>query len=189
MEHVDREAFGRLMVGMGELYHRQVSKMLIKLYWDVLEHFGWQDVMTAFEAHVKDPDAGQFMPKPADIIRGIKGNSQCQGLQAWTKVERAIRLVGPYRSVAFDDAIIHAVLAEMGGWIKICGTSQKELPFVAKEFQTRFAAYRNQPPTHYPKYLAGVNEHQNAIAGFTIEPPKLLGDECKTKATKQLQIQ
>jgi len=60
------------------------------------------------------------MPKPADIIRAIKGNSQTQSLQAWSKVEDAIRLVGPYRSVVFDDLAIHGVLQEMGGWVKLC---------------------------------------------------------------------
>lgn len=175
MEHTEREAFGKLMVGMGELYRCQMSKMLMKIYWDVLKPFCWQDVLKAFEAYVKDPDAGQFMPKPADIIRVIRGSSQCQGLQAWTKVERAIRVIGPYRSVVFDDPIIHAVAQEMGGWIKLCFTLQKELPFIAKEFQTRYTSYRYQVPTCYPSYLTGLNEHQNAIAGFEIEPPVLLG--------------
>lgn len=182
MEHNEQEAFGKLMVGMGELYRCQISKMLIKIYWDILKAFCWQDVLKAFEAHAKDPDAGQFMPKPADIVRVIQGNSQCHGLEAWTKFEKAIRLVGPYRSVTFDDPIIHVVTQDMGGWIKLCLTSQKDVPFVAKEFQTRYASHRYQIPTCYPTYLTGINEHQNALNGFAIEPPRLLGDETKAKA-------
>lgn len=179
MERFEREAFGRLMIGMGELYRCQVSKMLIKIYWDVLKLFCWEDVQKAFEAHVKDPDSGQFMPKPADVVRVIRGNSQCQGLQAWTKVEKAIRLVGPYRSVVFDDPIIHSVTQDMGGWIRLCLTLQKDLPFIAKEFQTRYTSHRYQAPLCYPNYLTGLNEHQNALAGFNIDPPVLLGDEAK----------
>lgn len=182
MQHTEREAFGKLMVAIGELYHQNVSMVLIKLYWEVLKNFAWQDIVKSFEEHVKDPDTGQFMPKPADIIRVIRGNSNCQALRAWTKVEQAIRLVGPYSSVVFDDPIIHLAIKEMGGWIKLCLIVQKEMPFIGKEFQMRYSSYRYAEPTNYPNYLSGLNEHQNVISGFVAESPKLLGDQCKAQA-------
>jgi len=182
METRDRENFGKLLMAIGELYNKQVSASLVKIYWRVLETFVWEDVVNAFQAHVQDPDSGQFLPKPADIIRVIKGNSHSQGLQAWTKVDQAIRCVGPYQSVVFDDAIIHAVLQEMGGWIRICSVGEDELPFVAKEFQTRFNAYRYKAPQGYPRYLVGINEHQNRLNGGEVQPPRLLGDQTKAQA-------
>jgi hypothetical protein len=37
--------------------------------------------------------------------------------------------VGAYQSVVFDDPLIHLVLEDLGGWIKICSTLIKDLIF------------------------------------------------------------
>ncbi len=182
MQANDKQAFAGLLVTIGELYSKPISSILSKLYWRMLERFEWQDVVDALQAHVQDPDYGQFMPKPADIIRAINGNGQTQSLQAWTKVEQAIRQVGPYLSVVFDDAIIQQVILEMGGWIKLCKSQSKELPFIAKEFQTRYGAYRHRPPLNYPSSLPGISEHQNGNHGFASPTPKLLGNVMKAQA-------
>ncbi|MFO1259109.1 MAG: DUF6475 domain-containing protein [Gammaproteobacteria bacterium] len=182
MLSTEQEQFARLLAAVGEVYNRQMTPTLTKLYWRALASFSWKDVVKAFEAHVRDPDTGHFMPKPADVIRVIKGDSEAQCLQAWSKVERAIRSVGPYQSVAFDDASIHAVLEQMGGWIKLCRSSEKSLPFTAKEFQTRYKAYRYQAPIHYPRYFMGVSEHQNSQYGSSNHATILIGDRDKAYA-------
>lgn len=182
MELSEREAFSKMLIAIGQIYGKTISPLMVKLYWQVLAAYLFPEVLRALETHVQDPDVGQFMPKPADVIRVLKGDSQSQSLQAWSKVEGAIQQVGPYRSVAFDDPTIHAVLQEMGGWIKICQTSEKELPFVTKEFQTRFNAYRHQPARGYPQYFAGINEHQNCLQGYSAEEIVLLGDQTKAQA-------
>lgn len=182
MQATDKQAFAGLLVTIGELYSKQISPILSKLYWRMLERFEWKDIVDALQAHVQDPDYGQFMPKPADIIRAINGNGQTQSLQAWTKLEQAIRHIGPYDSVVFDDAIIHQVISEMGGWIKLCITNSKELPFVAKEFQVRYSFYRHKPPLNYPRHLPGISEHQNANQGFASYAPRMLGDISKASA-------
>lgn len=179
MESADRDTFVKMLITAAELYNKMASDVLVKLYWKALQLYPLQDVIRAFELHFEDPDAGQFMPKPADLIKIIKGNSLSQCLNAWSKVEQAIRLLGPYRTVVFDDSIIHAVIHEMGGWIKLCKTSQKEFPFVAKEFQTRYTAYRYNQPNSFPKALTGLTNHQNALEGYTAESPCLIGDADK----------
>lgn len=189
MQASNRQSFGQLLVTIGELYNKQVNPVLSKLYWRILEPYDWQDVVSAFQAHVQDPDCGQFMPKPADIIRAIKGNSQTQSLQAWTKVSDAIRLIGPYRSVVFDDVGIHVVLQEMGGWIKICNTKEKEFPFVAQEFQTRYRSYTNKEVKIYPHYLSGICEHQNGLLGIKDLTPVFIGDQYKAQRIFTIQAQ
>lgn len=181
MQVSERDNFVKVLLGLADLYGRGISDIVIRFYWQALEIYPWVDVAEAMKLHTEDPDAGQFMPKPADIIRIIKGNGQSQSLQAWTKVERAIRQVGPYRSVVFDDVIIHAVMEEMGGWLKLCNVSHKELPFVAREFQTRYTAYKHQAPNDYPAKLIGISEHQNLIQGLPTEPLVLIGDVEKAK--------
>ncbi len=155
---------------------------MVKIYWEILKSYDLASVIRALESHMQDTDVGQFMPKPADVFRILRGDGQTQSLQAWTKVEQAIRVVGPYQSVAFDEPVIHQVIGEMGGWIKLCATKAKELPFVAKEFQTRFASYRHKSPKEYPCFLPGLAAHQNGYQGYSIEPPVLLGDKAKAQA-------
>lgn len=182
LETSEREEFVKVLILAAELYSKEISNTLVKLYWHALQLYPLQDVARAFKMHFQDPDNGQFMPKPADIVRVIKGNSQTQSMVAWSKVEQAIRLVGPYPSVVFDDPIIHIVLHEMGGWVKLCQTSQKEFPFVNREFQTRYISFRYKTPSNYPAKLTGLTEHQNTMQGYQSEDPFLLGDMTKAKA-------
>ncbi len=182
MEVTEREAFSKVLISIGQIYGKSISPLMVKIYWEILKSYDLASVVRALESHVQDVDVGQFMPKPADVFRILKGDSRTQSLQAWTKVDQAIRVVGPYRSVVFDEPVIHQVITEMGGWIKLCATKEKELPFVAKEFQTRFGSYRHKPPQGYPSFLSGISAHQNGCQGYELEPPVLLGDKAKAQA-------
>jgi hypothetical protein len=53
------------------------------------------------------------MPKPADIVRNLQGTASDRSLIAWGKLLEAMRRVGAYRSVAFDDGAIHAAVEDM----------------------------------------------------------------------------
>jgi hypothetical protein len=123
------------------------------------------------------PDSGQFMPKPADLIRMLGGTSLDAAMQAWAKVERAIRRVGGHESVVFDDPVIHRCIEDMGGWLKLCGTLEDDLPFRAKDFQNLYRGFamRREIPD-YPKHLIGRFEAQNRQSGQPIAPPVLIGD-------------
>jgi hypothetical protein len=150
---------------------------VIDLYWSALQQFDLSAVRQAFDRHVKSPDAGQYMPKPADLIRMLGGTSQDTAMQAWAKVERAVRRVGGHESVVFDDAIIHRCVEDIGGWIKLCATTEEDLPFRARDFQVLyrgFAMRREAPP--YPAHLIGRFEAQNRMAGQKVAEPVLIGN-------------
>jgi hypothetical protein len=138
--------------------------------------FEWVDVKAAFEAHARNPDCGQFFPKPADIVRFIEGNGETRALKAWAIVEKALQCVGVYQSVVFDDAFIHAVIEDMGGWVKLCTMTNDDLPFRAREFQKRYMGFVIKKPLRYPKCLYGLSNCENAKNGYAVEPPLLIGD-------------
>lgn len=176
MDDSNRREFGEMLENTFEIFDKQISKAKLEIYFDVLRRFELSDVKTAITAHLNNPESGRFVPKPADIILHIDGGTQTRALNAWTKVERAIRCVGHYPSVVFDDSLIHAVVADMGGWCKINAVSNKELPFLAKEFQNRYQGYslRGQVPD-YPRRLIGLEESHNEKSGFTSQPPVFIG--------------
>ena len=51
----------------------------------------------------------------ADILRMMQGTSLDSALSAWAKVDKAVRRVGTYETIVFDDEIIHRVIHDMSG--------------------------------------------------------------------------
>jgi hypothetical protein len=174
-------SFAKLIAGIGEIYQKEFSTAAIEAYWRILEPFRLEDVQAAIYCHMKHPDSGKFLPKPADIIMAIEGGSQDQALSAWSKTFYGIKVVGSYTSVAFDDSLIHAVVRDMNNWIKLCNTEDKQLPFVEKEFLDRYRRYVTKKPLSYPKYLPGRFELQNSAYGYPCSSPVLIGNVLKAK--------
>ncbi len=181
MQEEDLSRFATLIVGIGELYGKTFTANIIEIYWSALRDYSFAEVKEARDRHLKNPDVGRYLPKPADIVAAICGNSKNQAFMAWSKVEGAIRRVGSYTSVAFDDALIHAVINDMGGWQRLCSSKNEQLPFIAKEFQERYRGYVVLKPTAHPKYFAGIIESQNSVYGYIYDAPVLIGDSTKAR--------
>lgn len=179
MQSTDLTEFTRVLSSVSSLYGKPMSKALMALYWAALQGFALAEVKRALQAHVNDPDSGQYMPKPADVVRFLQGDSRTQALLAWSGVVKAIREVGGYNSVVFDDPVIHAVIRDMGGWVMLCQVRVDELPFREREFTARYAGYVGHAPGQYPQQLTGMLAHQNALGGFDVEPPVCVGDPQK----------
>lgn len=177
----DLSRFASLMAGIGVVYNKSLNQAVIDIYWNLLRAFSLEEVEKAIKCHCENPDVGKYLPKPSDLIMAMEGSSQNQALRAWTKVYYAIQRVGSYASVAFDDPLIHAVIVDMDGWQKLCWIDDKQLPFIAKEFQERYRGYVVRRPTKYPKYFIGVFESRNSLCQYSYAPPRLIGDETKVK--------
>ncbi|TDR82187.1 DUF6475 domain-containing protein [Paludibacterium purpuratum] len=183
MTQDDFEQFDKILEGVTELYGKRLAPFAIEIYWRALQHLDIAVFREAMQRHVTSPDNGQFMPKPADIIRMTQGSSQDKALQAWHKVDKAVRTVGVHRSVAFDDPLIHRAIAEMGGWIMLGNKTEDEWPFVAREFEQRYRAFASrQERPDYPPVLVGISEANNNRKGHDSEPPALIGDAAGAKA-------
>ena len=171
METGDYVQFRQILKRTMALYDKPLTSEMADLWFDALFNFDLADVGHAMTAHIRNSDGGQFAPKPADIIRALTGglDGVCQA--AWTKVAGAVGSAGPWQSVAFDDPIIHRVLADMGGWPAICQKDEKEWPFTQKEFLQRYKAIQiQQKPVEHTPYLIGLAEAENTRRG--IEAPK-----------------
>lgn len=197
MQPSDRQPFADLLAEVMAYYNRDTSPFVLDVFWAGLRQHEFADVSRAFSLHARDPDHGQFAPRVADLTRLLEGSTQTQGMRAWAKVDRAIRSVGQYQSVAFDDPLIHAVVDEMGGWPSLCRCKADEIPFRAREFERRYAAYRlRREAPAFPPHLIGLCESENRMHGFEIDSrPVLIGDPDKAvrvmergKAQPSLQI-
>lgn len=186
MDHSDMQKFANAMAALGEIYNKEVSKVLIKVYYGALEMYPIEEVTKAIQAHTRDTENGQFWPKPADLIRHLEGSNESRAMEAWAKVTKAIGSVGMYSSIAFDDPVIHKCIDEMGGWVKLCNTMVDELPFRAAEFQKRYRAAVRFGYTSFPRLLIGHADQSNMSQGYKSEPePVLYGDKSKALLTLQ----
>jgi len=177
MKPTDSQAFCELLSGVHAFYRQDFSTFAASVWWEGMKPFDFEAVRDAMNRHAVNPDNGQFLPKPADIVKLLGGTNLDRATLAWTQVQRAVHHVGTYESVCFDDPIVNAVIHEMGGWIGFGTVPEKELPFKQKEFEQRYRAYRTQGGTDdYPSVLPGIIERDNVANGYAAPGPKLIGD-------------
>jgi hypothetical protein len=157
MNHDEKIQFGKIFTGLGELYGKKISAIFLAIYWDSLSHYSFNEIQMAVKIHIINPDTGQFMPKPADLIRYIEGSNNAKAFEAWDKVLSAAKRIGAYDSIVFDDPLIHHIISGMGGWVTICHTDESRLPFLCKEFCDRYSACLTRMPKAIPAKLSGIH--------------------------------
>jgi len=183
MDDSNKREFSQVLQDTFEVYDKQISSGKLRIYYETLKRYEIGDIKNAITAHLNNPESGQFVPKPADIVKYIDGGTETRSLEAWTKVHKSISAVGHYQSVVFDDPIIHAVIQEMGGWCKICEVLTKDVPFLAREFQKRYQGFSIKGGVReFPRMLVGFSDAHNIREGFGVQEPVLIGDsESATK--------
>lgn len=186
MGREDFRRFGIALSACAELYGKTVSEGAMSLWWQVLERFEIDAVERAFREAVESPDSGQFMPRPADLVRRLEGTSADRSLIAWGKVLDAMQRVGAYRTVVFDDSAIHAAVADMGGWPAICRGNAEELQFTQRRFCDLHKAYSARPDAAYPARLLGEHDLANRLAGHASAAPTLVGDPQRAQGVERL---
>ena len=174
-KNIDGIEFVQLLTGTSEIYSKSITDFGIDMWFEDLKDYPIERVKMAFKAHRKDPKNGQFMPKPADIVRHIDGLPTEIATQAWLKVIEAVKRVGAWGSVQFDDLSIHSAIDTMGGWTKLCAMTDDELPFKQREFEKLYAEKVKFNHGYVPKHLAGFAEIQNHSSGLAVEAPVLIG--------------
>lgn len=175
----DKLEFSKLITGLADYYKSPISQFSIRIYWNGLKQYDFQAIEKAAAIHTQNPDdAGKFLPKISDFKQILEGRTIDQGALAWSKVDSAVRSVGTHTDVVFDDPVIHRVVMDIGGWIKLGEVeSEKDFIFVGKEFVTRYQGYkmRGESPD-YPALLIGISSANNGKEGFRGQPPVLIGD-------------
>ena len=177
MQESDKREFASILQATMDVYNKDISTDVIKIWWLAMSQYPIEQIKSGLSKYITSPDCGKFPPKPADIIFMMEGNSTSAATTAWNKVMEGISRAGSYKSVCFDDPIIHLAIDDIGGWIALGESEEKELPFIQKRFEQSYRNYktRGDIPAHKP-YLIGRSEAQNNLQGYHSEPPKLIGN-------------
>ena len=185
MQAEDYDDFTAMVSGLADLHNRTLSEWSLALWWGALKLYDFAAVKDALGRQVSNPDNGHFMPMPGDIVKLIKGTTIDAAMGAWAMVDRAVRVIGTHRDVVFDDLLIHRVLTDMGGWVLMGTKTDRDWPFLAKEFETRYRGYALGAAPEYPPVLEGIANSQNSMSYRWKEPPMLIG--CPRAATAVMQ--
>ncbi len=168
--------------GVAEGYGKTFSTSVGEMYWHALNFFNLEAIKEAAIAHQGDETCGAHMPLPADIIHHIKESAESEATRTWRHVVRAIRHLGAYQTVVFDNAVIHAAIADMGGWIKLCQTKEENLERKGAVFEKHYVFYTLHPPEYFPPALIGICDKANKLYSFESGNPTFVGDIHKAKA-------
>lgn len=186
MKPDDHKKFFAVLGGVHDFYGKELSEYAVTVWLQACEKFDVQQVTKALSAHLMDAERGQFMPKPADIVRQLQGTNTDRSMLAWGKAMDAAARVGAYRSVCFDDGLIHAVVEDMGGWTKFCRAETDELGYIQKRFCDSYKAYAGRGQVVYPALLRGEHDAVNALKGHRTAEPVLIGDPEAAKRVHSL---
>ena len=163
------------LTGVYSFYGKEMSQFHLAVWLRALEDQEMEVISKAFDAHMTDPESGQWLPKPADIIKHLQGTRAERGAVAWGLVLQACQRVGAYESVTFDDPVIHCVIEDLGGWPTVCHVNIDELPFLQARFHKAYAAHAKAGTQHAPR-LVGISDSANGLRGYGTSAPVLIGD-------------
>lgn len=174
MNRSDIDAFTDSFCQCWDLYGRNMTAGGAAMAFRALSDLEWPTIRAALTAHVQEQP--KEPPTPAAVRERINGDPSERAQHAWSKLRRGIRRVGPYRSVAFDDPIIHCAIRDMGGWVAVNDWTSDEVPFRQRDFERAYRAYVRVEGLAHPPYMVGIAEGHNSGQGYEIEPPVLIGD-------------
>lgn len=193
MTEQDRAAFVTQLTGLAELFDKKITDTLFDIYWQVLEDLSLEDFKRAVNSLAL---TAKFFPKPAEFREQILPDMSAQAAIAYKKLEDAFSSAGVYRTVVFDDPVIHAVVENLGGWMHYCNLPEVEVKWYRKEFEKHYAnfaplvaARRLKPPT----MLFGVFAFEENATDES-KTPRLIGDHQKalawtTQARKEKELE
>ena len=179
----DKPSLFALVADVMAFYRQDVSPFALQVWWQACHAFDLEQVRKALTGHAMDPERGQFPPKPADLVRQLEGTSTDRAMLAWGKLLDAIQRVGGYTDVVFDDPVIHAVVEDLGGWVKVCRGETKDLGYLQHRFCEGHRAYSGRGQFDYPRRLMGDRSPDEMYARKGLKPPRpaIIGNADKAK--------
>lgn len=183
MKQDEKQKFFVMLSDVMSYYKQDTSEFMLNVFWDACSGVDYDVVVKAINAHVKDPDKGQFAPKVADLVRLLVGTKSDRSAMAWSKAYRAMCEVGAYQDVVFDDPAIHAAINDCGGWIKLCRSDTDDLSYLQHRFSQSYQAYNGRDSFEFAKVLIGDRSPDSLYLKRGIKPPEpvFVGDEEKAR--------
>lgn len=132
----DFKRFGVAWTKAQKAYGKEVEGDVLAMLFRVLEPYALADVEGALLAHMRDPDGGQYAPKPADVVRRLGGRDDAKAAVAWSDFRAATRS-GDMPA----DPTLCRVIERMGGLDRLGDMTSRDLDFAEKQFKALWLAH------------------------------------------------
>lgn len=179
----DMEQFQEIMTVLNESFgdiNRPVSDIKMRFYFKALSDLTIDQLNDAAIILANTKVIHTF-PTPAEIRQAVEGNPHDQGQIAFDKLITAVRSIGPYQTVIFDDPAIHAFIQSYGGWEEICDKTVEDWKYMRNEFVKGYTGF--QRIYDVPLQLTGIHDAANRCKGIDhCIPPSIVGDRAKAIA-------
>lgn len=190
MDKTDLKAFEKIMTSLNELYgdpSKQISDLKMELYYKALSDLSIEQLNDAVNILCQTKTIKTW-PLPAEIRQAVEGNPQDKAQVAFDKLITAVRSIGSYQTVIFDDPAIHAFVQSYGGWEEICDKTVDDWKYMRNEFIRGYNGFTGR--TDVPLQLTGIHDAVNRAKGWSHRiPPSIIGDRAKALAwTEQLAL-
>jgi len=163
-----------MLEAISRMNNREMSAEIFKIWLAALNSHPFEEIKNAFNRYIQTESG---MPAPADILNILRGSEEDLALAALIKVESAMSRYGSYATVVFDDPIIHAVIPELGGWVRTCRLSENEFTWWKKDFRERYQHHlRYGTLTNLPPKLLGIYDEKNLLFGEKPQKPEVVGN-------------
>lgn len=137
---------------LSEVYDKPLSKTSLLAYDMILNKYTDQQLDRALKEILRS-NVYASMPKPAEFVITIESSPDSKALIAWVSVLNAIINIGNYKSVEFDEPVIHQVIDAMGGWQEIAVHDKEETPFIEKRFLKLYETLSKRELEDKPRLL------------------------------------
>lgn len=181
----NKKKFSELMSLLSLTFDKEISKPLNDVYWTILKNYDDESCEKAFMACLT---GCRFFPKPAELLEAMQANQGDKAVEAWAKVDKAMREIGNYDSVDFGDRKIHKCIEMLGGWDYLGTLTEADWKWKRKEFESLYQGIKSEDG---PDYIPGLAEKNNALLGgvdlkgYALPAPKKLNPG--TRALKIIQ--
>jgi hypothetical protein len=171
MRDDQRPDFLELLIGCAELYQRQISEVVIEVFWKVLRPYDLAVVKGAVEAHVR---LSPFMPTPHELLKHIHGGTADElAAKAWPMVKHLLRdtLMDDHKTLLPDGAAALAARDMVRGKITRAEV-QYHFEFFKVAYRRHFLDGRHETPLvfEWPRTLdhrTGEPEYDQVPILFT----------------------
>ena len=108
------------------------------------------------------------LPAPAEIREYCLGNKQedliAKAAIAKDKLLKGLQTVGTYQTVVFDDPVLHLIVRDLGGWVKLGSMQMTELEDYLKfKFEKLYIAFSKRKDNTIPVKLIGISRNEEPV--------------------------
>jgi len=136
----------------------EVSDMKMEINFKALSDLTIEQLERATWELINTRKTASF-PKVAEIRDAAIGSVEDKAILAYDAFTKGKGATGIYRSVCFEDKMIHAVVEAMGGWTDVCQITEDEWKFRRREFLDLYKAMSRHCNRDIPDRLIGLAEH------------------------------